>query len=158
MTRAAVRDLVAREVLPSVGDPVAKGDRGILSIFWGSSGMGRTMAAKVLASKLRFQLLQVNLGHGANKYIGETEKNLRRVFHAASEAPAVLVFDEADALFGKRTDVKDARDRYANLQASFLLELVEHVRGVLVLSANESDHIDEAFVKRARCIVCFKDD
>ena len=116
------------------------------------------MAAKLLASALRLQLLQVNLGHGANKYIGETEKNLRRVFNAASETPAVLFFDEAGALFGKRTDVKDAQDRYANLETSLLLEMVEHVPGVVVLSTNKSDDIDEAFVERARCIVCFKDD
>ncbi len=158
MRTAAVRDLVARDVLPSVGDQVGNGVHGVLTIFWGASGTGRTMAAKLLASKLRLQLIQVNLGHDANEYIGETEKNLRTVFETASEAPTVLFFDEADALFGRRTDVRSSHDRYANLETPFLVQMVESFHGVVVLSAHEVDDIDEAFVRRARCIVGFKED
>ena len=158
MTRAAVKDLVAREIVPKLGDAVAKGDRGVLSVFCGPSGTGRTMAARLLARSLKLPLMQVNLGHAASKYIGETEKNLRSVLDAASGTPSVLFFDEADALFGKRTNVKDSHDRYANIETADLLKMLEKTEGVVVLSTNNSDNLNGAFVKRARCVVCFKDD
>ena len=128
---------------------------GIAALFAGASGTGKTMAAEVLARELRLDLYRIDLSSVVSKYIGETEKNLRRVFDAAEGTGAVLVFDEADALFGKRTDVKDSHDRYANIEVSYLLQRVEQYRGLAILTTNLRNAIDTAFMRRLRFVVQF---
>ncbi len=115
-----------------------KGARGlgISALFAGASGTGKTMAAEVLASELRLDLYRIDLSAVVSKYIGETEKNLRRVFDAAEAGGAILLFDEADALFGKRSEVKDSHDRYANIEVSYLLQRMESYRGLAILTTN----------------------
>ena len=134
-----------------------KGSRGlgISALFAGSSGTGKTMAAEVLANELRLDLYRIDLSAVVSKYIGETEKNLRRVFDAAEEGGAILLFDEADALFGKRSEVKDSHDRYANIEVSYLLQRMESYRGLAILTTNLKNAIDSAFVRRIRFIVQF---
>jgi len=134
-----------------------KGARGlgISALFSGASGTGKTMAAEVLARELRLDLYRIDLSHVVSKYIGETEKNLRRIFDAAEEGGALLLFDEADALFGKRTEVKDSHDRYANLEVSYLLQRMESHRGLAILTTNLRSALDTAFVRRLRFIVEF---
>jgi ATPase family associated with various cellular activities (AAA) len=135
----------------------AKGSRGlgISALFAGLSGTGKTMAAEVLASELRLDLYLIDLSQVVNKYIGETEKNLRRVFDAAEAGAAVLLFDEADALFGKRSDVKDSHDRYANIEVSYLLQRMEAYRGLAILTTNRKSALDQAFLRRIRFVVEF---
>jgi SpoVK/Ycf46/Vps4 family AAA+-type ATPase len=113
------------------------------------------MAAEVLAAELELDLFRVDLSLMVSKYIGETEKNLRRIFEAAEASGAVLVFDEADALFGKRSEVKDSHDRYANIQVSYLLQRMETYRGLAVLTTNLKASMDTAFLRRLRFIVQF---
>jgi SpoVK/Ycf46/Vps4 family AAA+-type ATPase len=134
-----------------------KGRRGlgISALFCGASGTGKTMAAEVLANELRLDLYRIDLSAIVNKYIGETEKNLRRVFDAAEESGAILLFDEADALFGKRSEVKDAHDRYANIEVSYLLQRIEAYRGLAILTSNMKQAIDGAFLRRIRFVVQF---
>jgi ATP-dependent 26S proteasome regulatory subunit len=129
--------------------------RGISALFSGASGTGKTMAAEVLANALRLDLYRIDLSAVVSKYIGETEKNLRRVFDAAEESGAVLFIDEADALFGKRTEIKDSHDRYANVEVSYLLQRMEQYRGLAILATNLKSHIDQAFLRRLRFIVSF---
>jgi SpoVK/Ycf46/Vps4 family AAA+-type ATPase len=135
----------------------AKGSRGlgISALFAGPSGTGKTMAAEVLAEELRLDLYRIDLSQVVNKYLGETEKNLRRVFDAAEEGAAVLLFDEADALFGKRSDVKDSHDRYANIEVSYLLQRMETYRGLAILTTNRKSALDQAFLRRIRFVVEF---
>lgn len=135
----------------------AKGERGlgISALFAGASGTGKTMAAEVLASELRLDLYRIDLSQIVSKYIGETEKNLRRVFAAAEEGGAVLLFDEADALFGKRSEVKDSHDRYANIEVSYLLQRMEAYRGLAILTTNLKSAVDTAFLRRLRFVVQF---
>src|SRR5947209_4815041 len=135
----------------------AKGARGlgISALFAGVSGTGKTMAAEVLANELRLDLYCIDLSQIVSKYIGETEKNLRRVFDAAEEGGAILLFDEADALFGRRSEVKDSHDRYANLEVSYLLQRMETYRGLAILTTNLKDSLDPAFLRRLRFIVPF---
>ena len=135
----------------------AKGSRslGISALFAGASGTGKTMAAEVLASDLRLDLYRIDLSQVVSKYIGETEKNLRRVFDAAEEGGAILLFDEADALFGKRSEVKDSHDRYANIEVSYLLQRMESYRGLAILTTNRKDALDAAFLRRIRFVVQF---
>ncbi len=135
----------------------AKGGRGlgISALFAGASGTGKTMAAEVIARELRLDLYRIDLSQVVNKYIGETEKNLRRVFDAAEEGGAVLLFDEADALFGKRSEVKDSHDRYANIEISYLLQRMESYRGLAILTTNLKSVLDPAFMRRLRFIVHF---
>ncbi|MFO0729698.1 MAG: ATP-binding protein [Nitrospiraceae bacterium] len=135
----------------------AKGARGlgICALFSGASGTGKTMAAEVLANELRLDLYRIDLSAMVSKYIGETEKNLRRVFDAAEEGGAILLFDEADALFGKRSEVKDSHDRYANIEVSYLLQRIEAYRGLAVLTSNLKNSLDQAFIRRIRFIVHF---
>ena len=135
----------------------AKGERGlgISALFAGSSGTGKTMAAEVLANDLRLDLYRIDLSQVVSKYIGETEKNLRRVFDAAEDGGAVLLFDEADALFGKRSEVKDSHDRYANIEVSYLLQRMETYRGLAILTTNLKSAVDTAFLRRLRFIVQF---
>ena len=135
----------------------AKGERGlgISALFAGASGTGKTMAAEVLAADLRLDLYRIDLSQVVSKYIGETEKNLSRVFDAAEEGGAILLFDEADALFGKRSEVKDSHDRYANIEISYLLQRMESYRGLAVLTTNLKPALDAAFVRRLRFVVQF---
>jgi hypothetical protein len=135
----------------------AKGERGlgISALFAGGSGTGKTMAAEVLARELNLDLYRIDLSQVVSKYIGETEKNLRRVFDAAEEGGSILLFDEADALFGKRSEVKDSHDRYANIEVSYLLQRMETYRGLAILTTNLKDAIDTAFMRRIRFIVQF---
>ncbi|QXD15736.1 ATP-binding protein [Rhodocaloribacter litoris] len=128
---------------------------GISALFTGPSGTGKTMAAEVLAGELRLDLYRIDLSQVVSKYIGETEKNLRRVFDAAEAGGAILLFDEADALFGKRTEVKDSHDRYANIEVSYLLQRMEAYRGLAILTTNLKDALDDAFQRRIRFIVTF---
>jgi len=135
----------------------AKGARslGISALFVGASGTGKTMAAEVLANDLQLDLYRIDLSQVVSKYIGETEKNLRRVFDAAEEGGAILLFDEADALFGKRSEVKDSHDRYANIEVSYLLQRMESYRGLAILTTNRKDALDSAFLRRIRFVVQF---
>jgi hypothetical protein len=134
-----------------------KGSRGlgISALFAGASGTGKTMAAEVLANELRLDLYRIDLSAVVSKYIGETEKNLRRVFDAAEEGGALLFFDEADALFGKRSQVKDSHDRYANIEISYLLQRMEAYRGLAILATNLKGALDTAFLRRIRFVVGF---
>ncbi|KFA94821.1 ATP-binding protein [Archangium violaceum] len=124
-------------------------------LFSGPSGTGKTMAAEVLARRLGLELYRVDLSGVVSKYIGETEKNLRRVFDAAESGGAVLLFDEADALFGKRGEVKDSHDRYANLEVSYLLQRMESFHGLAILTTNRRSALDQAFLRRLRFILDF---
>ncbi|RIK39886.1 MAG: ATPase [Chloroflexi bacterium] len=134
-----------------------KGTRGlgISALFSGASGTGKTTAAEVLANDLRLDLYRVDLSAMVSKYIGETEKNLRRVFDAAEDGGTILLFDEADALFGKRSEVKDSHDRYANIEVSYLLQRMEAFRGLAILTTNMKSSLDPAFMRRIRFIVHF---
>ena len=128
---------------------------GICALFAGASGTGKTMAAEVLANAVSLDLYRVDLSSIVSKYIGETEKNLRRIFDAAEAGGAVLLFDEADALFGKRSEVKDSHDRYANVEVSYLLQRMESYRGLAILTTNMKSALDTAFLRRIRFIVEF---
>jgi hypothetical protein len=137
-------------------DFASKGARGlgISALFAGPSGTGKTMASEVLAQELQLDLYRIDLSQVVSKYIGETEKNLRRVFDAAEEGGAILLFDEADALFGKRSEVKDSHDRYANIEISYLLQRMEAYRGLAILTTNMKSVLDTAF-RRLRFVVQF---
>jgi hypothetical protein len=128
---------------------------GVSALFEGASGTGKTMAAEVLARDLHLDLYRIDLSQVVSKYIGETEKNLRRVFDAAEAGGAILLFDEADALFGKRSEVKDSHDRYANIEVSYLLQRMEAYRGLAILTTNQRDALDDAFLRRIRFVVRF---
>lgn len=134
-----------------------KGSRGlgISALFAGASGTGKTLAAEVIAHALDLDLYRIDLSATISKYIGETEKNLRQIFDAAETGGAVLLFDEADALFGKRSEVTDARDRYANMEVAYLLQRIEAYRGLAILTTNLKDSLDQAFLRRIRFIVSF---
>ncbi|WP_158891583.1 ATP-binding protein [Amycolatopsis anabasis] len=128
---------------------------GVTALFSGGSGTGKTLAAEVVAAELGLDLFVIDLSQVVSKYIGETEKNLRRVFDAAERGGAVLLFDEADALFGKRSEVKDSHDRYANLEVSYLLMRMEAYRGLAILTTNLKKALDQAFLRRIRFVVEF---
>lgn len=128
---------------------------GINALFVGESGTGKTMAAEVIASALELDLYRIDLSSVVSKYIGETEKNLRKLFDAAEDSGAILLFDEADALFGKRSEVKDSHDRYANIEINYLLQRMESYRGLAILASNMKNALDKAFVRRLRFIVDF---
>jgi ATPase family associated with various cellular activities (AAA) len=128
---------------------------GISVLFAGPPGTGKTMAAEVLAVRLDLPMYRIDLSQVVNKYIGETEKNLKKLFDLADSSDTILFFDEADALFGKRTEVKDAHDRYANLEISYLLERMERFKGLAILATNRKKDLDEAFLRRLRYIVDF---
>lgn len=128
---------------------------GISALFAGGSGTGKTFSAEVLANDLHLDLYRIDLSSIVSKYIGETEKNLRRVFDAAEGGGVILLFDEADALFGKRSDVKDSHDRYANMEVSYLLQRMESYQGLAVLTTNLKRSIDQAFLRRIRFVVQF---
>jgi hypothetical protein len=128
---------------------------GITALFAGGSGTGKTLAAEVIARELRLDLYRIDLSSVVSKYIGETEKNLRRIFDAAEDGGAVLLFDEADALFGRRSEVKDSHDRYANIEVSYLLQRMEAYRGLAILTTNLKGALDPAFLRRIRFVVQF---
>jgi hypothetical protein len=128
---------------------------GINALFAGESGTGKTMAAEVIANDLGLHLYRIDLSSVVSKYIGETEKNLRRLFDAADDGGAILFFDEADALFGKRSEVKDSHDRYANIEINYLLQRMEAYRGLAVLATNMKSALDQAFLRRLRFILNF---
>jgi SpoVK/Ycf46/Vps4 family AAA+-type ATPase len=128
---------------------------GISVLFAGESGTGKTMAAEVLANDLSLMLYRIDLSSVVSKYIGETERNLRKLFDAAEDGGAMLFFDEADALFGKRSEVKDSHDRYANIEINYLLQRMETYRGLAVLATNMKGALDNAFLRRLRFIVNF---
>lgn len=129
--------------------------KGLNALFCGPPGTGKTMAAEVIASELGVDLLKIDLSQIASKYIGETEKNLRQLFDEAASANAILFFDEADALLGKRSDVKDAHDRYANTQTAYLLQKMEEYPGITILASNLRQNMDLAFTRRMRFIIDF---
>jgi SpoVK/Ycf46/Vps4 family AAA+-type ATPase len=129
--------------------------RGVAALFAGQSGTGKTMAAEVIATDLGLELYKIDLAGLVSKYIGETEKNLAKIFEEASDTNAILFFDEADAVFGKRTEVKDSHDRYANIEVSYLLQKIEEYDGIVVLATNLRANLDEAFLRRMRAIVEF---
>jgi hypothetical protein len=129
--------------------------QGVAVLFAGPSGTGKTLAAEVIANALRRDIFRVDLSQVISKYIGETEKNLSRIFTAAEGSGAILLFDEADAMFGKRSEVKDSHDRYANIEVSYLLQRMENYTGLSILTTNLRDALDKAFIRRLRFIVQF---
>ena len=129
--------------------------KGLSALFSGPPGTGKTMAAEVIAADLKVELLKIDLSQIVSKYIGETEKNLRQLFEQAAAAHAILFFDEADALLGKRSAVKDAHDRYANTEIAYLLQKMEEYEGIAILATNMRQNMDEAFTRRMRFIVEF---
>jgi SpoVK/Ycf46/Vps4 family AAA+-type ATPase len=129
--------------------------KGLNILFAGPPGTGKTMAAEVIANDLQLDLYKIDLSQVVSKYIGETEKNLDRIFTAAHSANAILFFDEADALFGKRSEVKDAHDRYANIEVGYLLQKMEEYEGTAILATNLRQNMDDAFVRRLQVIVEF---
>lgn len=133
---------------------VARG-RGLSALFAGPSGTGKTMAAEVIAGELELDLYKIDLSGVVSKYIGETEKNLERIFGQAQDSNAILFFDEADALFGKRSETKDAHDRYANIEISYLLQKIEEYDGVVILTSNLRQNLDEAFLRRLQFAIEF---
>lgn len=130
--------------------------RGISALFAGENGTGKRMAAEVLANDLQLDLYRVDLASVVNKYIGETEKNLRRIFDAAEKSGPILFFDEADALFGKRSEVKDRHDRYANIELNYLLRQMEEYRGLVILATDHKSALDPAFLRRFRFVLRFR--
>jgi SpoVK/Ycf46/Vps4 family AAA+-type ATPase len=129
--------------------------KGMLALFAGPSGTGKTMAADVLAGALGLDLYRIDLSGVVSKYIGETEKNLSSIFDEAEMSNAILFFDEADALFGKRSEVKDAHDRYANIETAYLLQRMEEYSGAVFLATNLKMNLDEAFTRRLHMVVDF---
>jgi SpoVK/Ycf46/Vps4 family AAA+-type ATPase len=128
---------------------------GLTALFVGPPGTGKTMAAEIIAGELGLELYRIDLSAVVSKYIGETEKNIERIFRAADQGDAVLLFDEADALFGKRSEVRDAHDRYANVETAYLLQRLETYQGLAVLTTNLRANIDEAFLRRLDCVLEF---
>jgi hypothetical protein len=157
MLHAIAAQLRQRATVHDVWGFAEKSHRGlgINALFHGPSGTGKTMAAEVLASELRLDLYHIDLSRVVSKYIGETESNLRRVFDAAEENGAILLFDEADSLFGTRSEVKDSHDRYANIEVSYLLQRMEAYRGLAILTTNMRAALDQAFLRRLRFAVSF---
>lgn len=163
LPRAALHELVGwarhRDEVLAQGPLQGKGGKGtgITALFTGSPGTGKTLAAHVVSEALGLDLLPVDLTTIVDKYIGETEKNLERVFHEAEALNRVLFFDEADSLFGSRSDVRDSRDRYANLEVSYLLQRMERFEGISILATNLRGNLDPAFSRRLHFIVHFPD-
>jgi len=150
--RVELREKVLVEM--GFGEKHVRG-RGVTVLFAGSSGTGKTMAAEVIANQLGLDLYRIDLSSVVSKYIGETEKNLEQIFRAAENANAILLFDEADALFGKRSEVRDSHDRYANIEISYLLQKMEDYDGVAILATNLRQNLDESFIRRLAVTVSF---
>ncbi len=160
-TKAVLRTIVAQVRLRhrvyeewGFAEQSARG-LGIAALFAGASGTGKTMATEVIARDLQLDLYRIDLSSVVSKYIGETEKNLAQLFATAEGSGAVLLFDEADALFGKRSEVKDSHDRYANIETSYLLQRMESYRGLSILTTNMRSALDPAFTRRIRFLVTF---
>jgi AAA+ superfamily predicted ATPase len=136
------------------GQKLARG-QGLAALFVGESGTGKTMSADIIAGELGLDLYKIDLSTLVSKYIGETEKNLERVFTEAATSNAILFFDEADAIFGKRSEVRDSHDRYANLEVSYLLQRLEQYEGIVILASNLQTNIDDAFTRRLQFIIEF---
>lgn len=128
---------------------------GITVLFSGPGSTGKIMAAEILARQMELDLFKIDLSQIVSKYIGETEKNLDKVFELAEGFSGILFFDEADALFGKRTEVKDSHDRFANIETSYLLEKIESYSGITILTTNLLESIDDAFVRRLHTVIEF---
>jgi SpoVK/Ycf46/Vps4 family AAA+-type ATPase len=158
---AHLRELAARvrqreQVLGRWGmRPGGGRGRGIIALFVGDSGTGKTMSAEIVAADLDLDLYTIDLSTVVDKYVGETEKNLERIFTEADQVNGVLLFDEADALFGKRSEVRDAHDRYANIEVAYLLQRLETFDGLAILSTNLRSNVDEAFARRIDSIIEF---
>ncbi len=129
--------------------------RGLAALFSGPPGTGKTMAAQVIAAELELDLFRVDLSSVVSKYVGETSQNLERILSRAENMDIVLFFDEADALFGKRTEIKDAHDRFANTDTNYLLQAIENYAGILLLATNKKANIDPAFIRRLRYVLEF---
>lgn len=129
--------------------------RGISMLFYGSPGTGKTMGAQVIANTLQLELYKVDLSSIMSKYIGETEKNLGKIFDELKKSQSILFFDEADALFSKRSEIKDSNDKYSNAQTAYLLQKMEEYEGIVILSTNYLQNFDEAFKRRFKHIVEF---
>lgn len=160
-TTAQLQELCARVRLRSTvlydwgfGQKLSRGS-GTSALFTGPPGTGKSTAAEVVAAELALDLFSIDLSAVVSKYIGETEKNLEQIFSAAAEADAILMFDEADALFGKRSEVHDAHDRYANIETSYLLQRMEQYDGIAILATNLRQNLDEAFTRRLQFVVDF---
>ena len=141
--------------LKNVSDSALIQTKGLTTLFTGAYGTGKTLAAEVVAKTTGWPLYRIDLSLIVNKYIGETEKNLDKLFEQANNAEAVLFFDEADALFGKRTEVKDAHDRFANSEVSYLLQKIESFDGVVILVTNLTENIDDEMLKILHSIIKF---
>lgn len=146
----SLTDAVRRQLAP-----LLVGQASGVALFHGPSGTGKMLAALAIALERDVQVLRIDLSRVVSKYIGETEKNLAAVFAEAERSGAVLLFDEADALFGKRSDVRDSHDRYANVEVSYLLQRIEAFGGLAILTTNARQNIDEAFLRRLRYVVEF---
>ena len=144
------------EQLKLLRDRVAANGKGVRALLTGTDGTGRTLAASWISINIGPDLYRVDLAFVMSKYIGETEKNLDREFSTANESGVVLFFDEADALFGKRTEIDDANDRYANIETSYLLERLEQHAGIVILSTGSRDEIDEVFLRLMDVVVEIK--
>ena len=129
--------------------------KGLIALFSGPSGTGKTMSAEIIANELGLDIYKINLSAVVSKYIGETEKNLEHIFSEAQDSDAILFFDEADALFGKRSEVKDAHDRYANIETAYLLQRTEEYNGLVILASNIKKNMDEAFIRRLHFMLDF---
>jgi hypothetical protein len=155
----ALRQVVAAVRAPCaartqrVRNPTLARPKAVPVLFTGKNRAGALVAAQTLARDLGMDLYRIDLSHVVSKYIGETEKNLSRVFDAAEKGRAVLLFDEADALFGKRTDVKDSHDRYANIEINYLLERIERFGRLAILSTNNRRGLDDAFLRRFHFVI-----
>lgn len=130
--------------------------RGLRVLFHGPPGTGKTISATLLGKDNGMPVYRVDLTGLVSKYIGETEKNLERLFTKATQKNGILFFDEADALFGKRTGVKDAHDRYANIDTAWLLQRIEAYKGVLIFATNSKNNIDDAFIRRLQAVIHFR--
>lgn len=150
----ALLDMIVEQIrYPNKADEGSR--RGTGALFSGEKGTGRAKAAEVIADQLALDLYRIDPLPVAKKYIGETEKNLSQIFDASNNKRAVLFFDEADALFGKRTEVKDSHDRYANMEVEYLLQRMENYEGLVILATNRKNNIDDAFVRRLRFVIDF---
>ena len=132
-----------------------KKGKGVIFLFYGPPGTGKTLTAGLLGNELEIDVYKVDISMVVSKYIGETEKNLELLFARAADKGWILFFDEADALFGKRTGVRDAHDKYANQEVSFLLQRIEDFNGLIILATNMKNNIDDAFIRRFNSIIRF---
>lgn len=160
-TRKALQELSLQIQLFTTTTPAAEKTsrrikRGLKVLFHGPPGTGKTISATLLGKDNGMPVYRVDLTGLVSKYIGETEKNLERLFTKATQKNGILFFDEADALFGKRTGVKDAHDRYANIDTAWLLQRIEAYKGVLIFATNSKNNIDDAFIRRLQAVIHFR--